>query len=46
LLIGAKYNIGLGKLYKEAQSGQTPSFSGIDAKQNLVQLFVGWRFGK
>lgn len=46
LLIGAKYNLGLGKLYKEAQSGQMPSFSSVDAKQNLVQLFVGWRFGK
>lgn len=45
-LIGAKYNLGLGKLYKEAQSGQMPNFSSVDAKQNLVQLFVGWRFGK
>lgn len=46
LLIGAKYNIGVGKLYKDAQSGQMPSFSSIDAKNNLVQLFVGWKFGK
>ena len=46
LLIGAKYNFGLGKLYKEVQSGQMPSFSSVDAKQNLVQLFAGWRFGK
>lgn len=46
LLIGAKYNIGLSKLYKDAQSGQMPSFSSIDAKNNLVQLYVGWRFGK
>lgn len=46
LLIGAKYNIGLGNLYKEAQTGQMPSFSSIDAKNNLVQIFVGWRFGK
>lgn len=46
LLIGAKYNIGLGKLYKDAQSGQMPSFSSIDAKNNLVQLYAGWRFGK
>lgn len=44
LLIGAKYNIG--KLYKEAQSGQMPSFSSVDAKNNLVQLYLGWRFGK
>lgn len=46
LLIGAKYNIGLANLYKNAQSGQMPSFSSIDAKNNLVQLYVGWRFGK
>jgi len=46
LLIGAKYNIGLGNLYKEAQTGQMPSFASIDAKNNLVQIFVGWRFGK
>ncbi len=46
LLIGAKYNISLAKLYKDAQSGQMPSFSSIDAKNNLVQIFAGWRFGK
>jgi hypothetical protein len=46
LLVGAKYNIGLGKIYKDAQSGQMPTFSSIDAKNNLVQIFVGWRFGK
>lgn len=46
LLIGAKVNISLGKLYKEAQSGQMPSFSSIDMKNNLFQLFAGWRFGK
>jgi hypothetical protein len=46
LLIGAKYNISLGKLYKDAQSGQMPSFGSIDAKNNLVQIFAGWKFGK
>ena len=45
LLIGAKYNISLGKLYKDAQSGQMPSFASIDAKNNLVQIFAGWKFG-
>jgi hypothetical protein len=45
LLLGAKYNISLGKLYKEAMSGQMPSFSSIDAKNNLVQIYTGWRFG-
>ena len=46
LLVGAKYNLSLGKIYKDAQSGQMPSFSSIDAKNNLVQVFAGWRFGK
>jgi hypothetical protein len=46
LLVGAKYNLSLAKLYKDAQSRQMPSFSSIDAKNNLVQIFAGWRFGK
>jgi hypothetical protein len=46
LLIGARYNIGLGKLYKSAQSGQMPTFSAADAKNNVVQVFAGWKFGK
>jgi hypothetical protein len=46
LLIGARYNISLGKLYKEAMQGQTPSFSVADAKNNVVQIFTGWKFGK
>jgi Outer membrane protein beta-barrel domain len=46
LLIGARVNISLGKLYKDAQSGQLPSFSSIDIKNNVFQLFAGWRFGK
>ena len=45
LLIGAKMNISLGKLYKDAASGQMPSFSSINAKNNLFQIFTGWRFG-
>jgi hypothetical protein len=45
LLIGARYNISLGKLYKDAQSGQMPSFSSADAKNNVVQIFAGWKFG-
>jgi hypothetical protein len=45
LLIGARYNISLGKLYKDAMSGQSPSFSSIDAKNNVVQVFAGWIFG-
>jgi hypothetical protein len=45
LLIGAKINISLAKLYKDAASGQMPSFSSIDMKNNLFQIFTGWRFG-
>lgn len=45
LLIGARYNLGLGKLYKEMESGQAPSFSAEDAKNNVVQIFAGWIFG-
>ncbi|MBS1918982.1 MAG: PorT family protein [Bacteroidetes bacterium] len=45
LLIGARYNIGLGKIYKSMESGQMPSFSTEDAKNNVVQIFAGWTFG-
>ena len=45
LLIGARYNISLGKLYKDLQSGQMPSFTAADAKNNVVQIFAGWTFG-
>jgi Outer membrane protein beta-barrel domain len=46
LLIGARYNLGLGKIYKDAMSGQMPDFSSVDAKNNVVQIFTGWTFGK
>lgn len=46
LLIGARMNISLGKLYKDVQSGQAPSFAAVDLKQNVFQIFSGWRFGK
>ena len=45
LLIGARVNISFSKLYKDAETGQSVSFSGMDAKNNLFQLFAGWRFG-
>lgn len=45
LLIGARYNISLGKLYSDAMTGQMPSFSSTDVKSNLVQIFAGWTFG-
>jgi hypothetical protein len=46
LLIGARYNISLNKMYKNLQTGQQPSFSTTDAKNNVVQVFAGWIFGK
>lgn len=45
LLIGARYNVSLGKLYKDLQTGQKPSFTAEDAKNNVVQIFAGWTFG-
>jgi outer membrane protein with beta-barrel domain len=51
LLVGARYNLSLGNLYKDPSSyetsgGQPPSFiPQVDAKNNVVQLFVGWIFG-
>lgn len=46
LIIGARYNVSLANVYKDIQSGQQPSFTSEDAKNNLIQLYVGWRFGK
>ena len=51
LLIGARYNISLGNLYKdpssyESNGGQPPSFiPKVDVKNNVFQLSVGWIFG-
>ena len=46
LVLGARYNVSLAKVYKDIQSFQRPSFSSEDAKNNVVQVFAGWRFGK
>lgn len=46
LLIGARYNVSLAKVYKDIQSAQMPSFTSEDAKNNVIQISVGWRFGK
>jgi hypothetical protein len=50
LLVGARYNLSLGNLYKDPSSypsGTTPEFiPPVDVKNNVVQLFAGWRFGK
>jgi hypothetical protein len=47
LLIGARYNISFGDLYKNADysSGQAPSFiPTVNVKNNLIQIFAGYRF--
>ena len=54
LLIGARVNISLGKLYDPSSfssgtsgSGTPPSFiPKVNVKNNLFQVFAGWRFGK
>ncbi|MEO6454815.1 MAG: porin family protein [Ginsengibacter sp.] len=51
LLIGARVNISLGNLYADAisssSSGTPPSFiPKVNVKNNVFQLFGGWRFGK
>jgi hypothetical protein len=53
LLIGARYNLSLGNIYKDpttvSQGGGTPTptdfIPKVDAKNNVVQIFVGWIFG-
>jgi hypothetical protein len=45
LIVGVRYNVSLAKIYKDIQSGQRPSFTSEDAKNNVLQLSVGWRFG-
>jgi hypothetical protein len=45
LIVGARYNVSLAKVYKDIQSFQRPSFTSEDAKNNVVMLFAGWRFG-
>jgi len=50
LLVGARVNVSFGDLYKDPSSyssGEAPSFiPKVDVKNNVFQLFVGWRFGK
>lgn len=49
LLIGARYNISFGDLYKNYTSsmpGTVPSFiPNVNAKNNVIQIFAGWQFG-
>lgn len=46
LLFGARVNFSFGKLYKDmAFTGGPPSFfPSIDSKNNVVQLYLGYRF--
>jgi Outer membrane protein beta-barrel domain len=49
LLIGARMNISFSNLYKDFSSGSSgtpPSFvPKVDVKNNLFQIFAGWKFG-
>jgi Outer membrane protein beta-barrel domain len=46
LIIGARANISLGNLYKMPEPGQQPSFiPKVDVKNNVFQIFAGWKFG-
>ena len=51
LLVGARYNISLGDLYKDPSSymtsgGAPPSFiPSVNVKNNVLQIFAGWIFG-
>ncbi|HEY4338139.1 MAG TPA: porin family protein [Puia sp.] len=48
LLFGARYNISFSGIFKQqlatATGGGSSSGSGINPKNNVIQLFVGWRF--
>jgi hypothetical protein len=50
LLVGARYNLSLGDLYKNLETGGTgtvPSFiPDVNVKNNVVNLYVGWHFVK
>lgn len=50
LLVGARFNISLSRLYKDIETsspGTPPSFiPDVDVKNNLFQVFAGWKFGK
>jgi hypothetical protein len=46
ILIGARMNVSLGNLYKDpTTTGGSPNFyPSIDAKNNVVQVFAGYKF--
>ncbi len=45
-LFGARYNISLNNLYNFSSiSGGNPSYApGVNVKNNIIQVFAGWRF--
>jgi hypothetical protein len=48
VIVGGRYNISFGNLYKDLENptpGTMPSFiPKVDAKNNVVQLFIGYKF--
>jgi hypothetical protein len=47
LLLGIRYNRSLNDLYKSVTySGGNINFASPDLKNNVIQLYAGWRFGK
>ncbi len=45
VLLSARYNISLSNVYKSIYSFQKPTFTSEDAKNNVIQLSAGFRFG-
>ncbi len=45
LLISGRYNVSLAKIYKSLSSLQKPTFTSADAKNNVIQISAGLRFG-
>ena len=47
LILGARYNRSLNDLYKSVTySGGQINFAAPDLKNNVIQLYAGWRLGK
>lgn len=45
LIVGLRYNVSLANVYKDIQGLRRPTFTSEDARNNVIQLSVGWRFG-
>jgi hypothetical protein len=47
LIVGIRLNLSLGKLYKEPEIGEEPSFiPKVDVRNNLFQIYAGYKLGK